>query len=137
MPEHNLTALDLAKLSGVHEDLVRLAKAVSLKRDIRILEGLRTEEQQAEYVARGTSRTMHSKHLVGRAVDLAFVPIDWNDIGAWREFGAEVKAVAEELGINVKWGGDWKTFFDGPHFELADYVPPAKTCPTCGQEIRA
>jgi peptidoglycan L-alanyl-D-glutamate endopeptidase CwlK len=25
---------------------------------------------------------------------------------------------AEELGIEVEWGGDWKRFPDGPHWQL-------------------
>jgi peptidoglycan L-alanyl-D-glutamate endopeptidase CwlK len=29
-----------------------------------------------------------------------------------------VKKAAEELRINIRWGGDFKSFFDGPHFEL-------------------
>jgi len=38
--------------------------------DFRIQEGLRTTERQAKLVARGASRTMHSRHLTGPAVDL-------------------------------------------------------------------
>ena len=38
--------------------------------DFQVQEGLRTRERQAELVARGASRTMHSRHLTGHAVDL-------------------------------------------------------------------
>jgi len=32
---------------------------------------------------------------------------------------AEVmKKVANEQGVKIRWGGDFKSFFDGPHFEL-------------------
>jgi peptidoglycan L-alanyl-D-glutamate endopeptidase CwlK len=31
---------------------------------------------------------------------------------------ANVKAAAKKLGIRITWGGDWKSFKDGPHFEL-------------------
>jgi hypothetical protein len=36
-----------------------------------------------------------------------------------------VKAAAEELGVALDWGGDWKKFKDGPHFELDRNVYPA------------
>jgi peptidoglycan L-alanyl-D-glutamate endopeptidase CwlK len=29
-----------------------------------------------------------------------------------------MKDAAEQLGIQLEWGGDWKTFKDGPHFQL-------------------
>jgi peptidoglycan L-alanyl-D-glutamate endopeptidase CwlK len=28
------------------------------------------------------------------------------------------KQAAEELNVSIRWGGDFKSFFDGPHFEL-------------------
>ena len=36
---------------------------------------------------------------------------------------AAVKTAAEEEGVPIEWGGDWRTFKDGPHFQLpwADY----------------
>jgi peptidoglycan L-alanyl-D-glutamate endopeptidase CwlK len=30
-----------------------------------------------------------------------------------------MKAAAAEEGVALVWGGDWKTFRDGPHFELS------------------
>ena len=47
--------------------------------DVTIIEGLRTEARQAELVAQGKSKTKYSKHLEGKAVDLAPYPIDWED----------------------------------------------------------
>ncbi|MBO0346023.1 peptidoglycan-binding protein [Roseibium sp. CAU 1637] len=29
-----------------------------------------------------------------------------------------MKQAADELGVPVEWGGDWRSFFDGPHFQL-------------------
>jgi peptidoglycan LD-endopeptidase CwlK len=29
-----------------------------------------------------------------------------------------MKQAAEELDVAIVWGGDWKSFPDGPHFEL-------------------
>ena len=30
-----------------------------------------------------------------------------------------MKVAAEELKVAIEWGGDWKTFVDGPHYELS------------------
>jgi peptidoglycan L-alanyl-D-glutamate endopeptidase CwlK len=29
-----------------------------------------------------------------------------------------MKQAAYELNIKIEWGGDWKSFKDGPHFQL-------------------
>mgnify|MGYP000911445906 CR=1 FL=1 len=29
-----------------------------------------------------------------------------------------VVAVAKEMGMEIVWGGDWKTLYDTPHYEL-------------------
>ena len=29
-----------------------------------------------------------------------------------------MKAAAKKEGVLLEWGGDWKTFKDGPHFQL-------------------
>ena len=34
------------------------------------------------------------------------------------KFGDAMKAAAKELDIKIVWGGDWKKFPDGPHFQL-------------------
>jgi len=36
-----------------------------------------------------------------------------------------VKAAAKAEGVTLVWGGDWKGFPDGPHFELDRKVYPA------------
>jgi peptidoglycan L-alanyl-D-glutamate endopeptidase CwlK len=35
-----------------------------------------------------------------------------------------MKAAAKEHGVAIVWGGDWRTFKDGPHFELDRGVYP-------------
>jgi peptidoglycan L-alanyl-D-glutamate endopeptidase CwlK len=53
-------------------------------------------------------------------VDVVPYPVDWSDICGFYEFAGFVKGIAVPLGIKVKWGGDFKTFFDGAHWELED-----------------
>lgn len=42
----------------------------------------------------------------------------------YRQQADAVKLVAYSLAVPIIWGGDWKTFPDGPHFELDRRVYP-------------
>ncbi|MBX7249338.1 MAG: M15 family metallopeptidase [Caulobacteraceae bacterium] len=109
-------------LRGVHPDLVRVVRraAADSPLDFTVTEGLRTLERQHRLVAAGASRTLLSRHLDGRAVDLAVKiggQIRW-DWPLYARLADCVKAAAAEVGVPLTWGGDWKSFRDGPHFEL-------------------
>jgi peptidoglycan L-alanyl-D-glutamate endopeptidase CwlK len=52
------------------------------------------------------------------AIDVAPYPIDWSDFEKFHELAGFIKATAIEHGIHIKWGGDWKSFQDMPHWEL-------------------
>lgn len=114
-------------LEGVHPDLVKVVeRAIQItKVDFAITEGLRTAERQRQLIKQGVSRTQHSRHLTGHAVDVVAygVPNVW----AWPHYHAIAKAfkdAAAELQIPIVWGGDWLRFKDGPHFELSRSMYP-------------
>jgi peptidoglycan L-alanyl-D-glutamate endopeptidase CwlK len=70
---------------------------------------------------------MNSRHLTGHAVDI--VPwinrtIPWNDWQIFTLVAQAMKQAAQDLNIPLVWGGDWKTFRDGPHFELSREAYP-------------
>ena len=117
-----LPASSLAHLEGVHPDLVavvHLAAKLSPTPFI-ITEGLRTEQRQRELFAKGASRTMKSRHLTGHAIDFAPVvagKVTWK-WPAFHPIAAAFKQAAKELKVRIVWGGDWRTFKDGPHIEL-------------------
>lgn len=121
---HTLTERDLQRLKGVHYDLVKVVKrAIEISEyDFMVVEGLRTKEKQAEYVKKGVSQTMNSRHLLGQAVDLAPLEngsIDWNNKkGQFDSVAKSMKQAAKELGVKITWGGDWKNFSDKPHFQI-------------------
>jgi peptidoglycan L-alanyl-D-glutamate endopeptidase CwlK len=122
MTKFVLGAKSLQKLEGVHEDLVKVVKrAIELTdTDFTVGEGLRTKERQAKLFAEGKSKTLNSKHLTGRAVDLWVLKdgkVTWEK-DAYDNLAPFVKQAAKELEINIRWGGDFKGFFDGPHYEL-------------------
>lgn len=124
------------KLRGVHPDLVSVVeRAITLTEvDFTVLEGMRTLERQKTLVAKGKSKTMNSRHLTGHAVDLAPYPVngDFDEDGilniedwdAYYPVADAMKQAASDLGIPLVWGGDWKSFPDGPHYELDRKVYP-------------
>jgi len=88
--------------------------------DFIITEGLRTIERQKQLVAKGASRTMKSRHITGHAIDLAAVldgEVRW-DWPLYARLADAMKTAADELQIPIEWGGDWRSFKDGPHFQL-------------------
>lgn len=110
------------RLKGVHPDLVRVVeRAIQLTEvDFTVLEGLRTAARQQQLVKSGASKTMRSRHLTGHAVDLAaFIggEIRW-DWPLYHKIAKAVKQAAAELKVPIEWGGDWRTFKDGPHWQL-------------------
>jgi peptidoglycan L-alanyl-D-glutamate endopeptidase CwlK len=120
-----LGSRSLQNLSGVHPDLVAVVKLAISKttQDFTVLEGIRNINRQRELVKTGKSTTMNSRHLTGHAVDLAPWPISWEWEGFYPIADA-MKEAAEELDVNLEWGGDWKSFPDGPHFQLSRKTYP-------------
>ena len=130
-----LDARSLSRLNGVHPDLVAVVKLAAQDASFIVTEGLRTYERKRELFLAKKSQTMNSRHLTGHAVDLAI----WEDRDAdkvvdadelswkfqhYQELADKMKQAAESLGIKIKWGGDWTTFKDGPHFELDKKIYP-------------
>jgi peptidoglycan L-alanyl-D-glutamate endopeptidase CwlK len=110
------------KLIGVHPDLVRVVEhAIDISTvDFTVLEGLRTSERQKLLRDSGASQTLNSRHITGHAVDLgAFVDgeVRW-DWPLYNQIAKAMKQAAKELNVAIVWGGDWRAFKDGPHFEL-------------------
>lgn len=128
MSEFKLGARSIERLKGVQPDLVKVVKrALELTEyDFSVIEGVRSIETQRAYVEKGVSKTMNSRHLTGHAVDLYPVgrPTPWDRC---HNVAAAMLAAAKELGIHVRWGGDFnengrsddESFYDGPHFELS------------------
>jgi|LauGreDrversion4_2_1035121.scaffolds.fasta_scaffold21938_3 peptidoglycan L-alanyl-D-glutamate endopeptidase CwlK len=112
------------RLEGVDSSLIKLMEE-SIKEspyDFGITEGIRTPERQKQLYDEGKSLTLKSKHLIGRAVDIAvFVEgkLTW-DFKYYKPVAEHIKKVAETLKVNIIWGGDWRRLVDAPHFELKD-----------------
>ena len=122
MPKFSKRSLD--NLASADFRLGVLFKEVIREVDCTIICGHRGEEEQEAAYRAGNSKARwgQSKHnsLPSKAVDVMPYPIVWKDRERLFHFAGYVKGVASQLGINVKWGGDFEGFFDGPHWEIGD-----------------
>lgn len=114
-------------LNGIHPDLLsvyHLANEYAHQDGyhIHIREGMRTPKRQAQLFRSGFSSTMNSRHLDGHALDLGYQyegpqsnSRDWYYA---RIINKHMQRAAKDLGIRIEWGGYWKSFPDGFHWQL-------------------
>ena len=119
---YKLGARSKQRLRGVHDDLVKVVeRAIEITTvDFTVLEGLRDPMRQKKLKDAGASMTLNSRHITGHAVDLGALvddQVDWS-WPLYHQIAAAMKEAAKEAGVAIVWGGDWRTFKDGPHFEL-------------------
>ena len=113
----------MTNLYGVHPRLRRVVEEAIRRTpvDFGVTEGLRTYSRQVQMFNAGATQTMNSRHLTGHAVDLvAYVGnrISW-EMPYYKAIKDVMFEVAAEMDVELEWGGDWKTFKDGPHFQLS------------------
>ncbi len=150
MSNYKLGSKSLQELEGVHQDLVNVVKrAIEItEQDFSVHDGIRTIEEQQNLVNSGASKTLNSRHITGKAIDL--VPyingkLRW-EWGPIYKIANAVRSAAHELDVPIRWGGAWdillagsddtpedivsgyvsrrreigkKAFIDGPHYELS------------------
>lgn len=121
----------LDNLKNVDERLVRICNELIKRVDFTVIEGFRTPERQKELYDKGFSKidgiTKKGKHNYSPSLAIDIIPYKrgHNPFDGSKEsdimfdnLAKEFKQVAKELGINITWGGDWKSFVDKPHFQL-------------------
>lgn len=133
------------KLKTCHPLLqVVLNKAITIV-DFSVTDGIRDEETQNEYYNNGATQKQfpHSRHnrtedpraegveawaVWSDAVDVMPYPAGYNT-EAMIYIAGIIMAVAADMGIALRWGGDWKqlgtpdrntSLFDPWHFELCN-----------------
>lgn len=131
------------RIATLHPDLQRVLNKAILVTDFSVIAGLRDEATQTRAVSEKRSKAEYPKsrhnrskkddgtydYTVSDAFDLVPYPIRWPDIqkqtareyvrrmGRFYRLAGVILAVAHAEGVKLRWGGDFKNFFDGPHFE--------------------
>jgi peptidoglycan L-alanyl-D-glutamate endopeptidase CwlK len=128
-----LGAASLVQYRTLHPDLQRVADEAIKHYDFAIVEGFRNEKAQNIAYASGASQRKwpfgeHNK-LPSDAMDCYPWPIDWSDTPKNVErqtlLAGIMLATSWQLGIQLRWGGDWnrdgdtrdEKFRDRGHFE--------------------
>lgn len=114
-------SLDKLATCDVRLQTLIMESAKDIPFDFTILCGHRNKEDQDAAFAAGKSKLKwpDSKHNFNpsKAVDIAPIPIDWNDIDKFRQLRDHVMNVAEKLDIKIRNGSEF-SFKDWPHYEL-------------------
>ena len=118
------------RLATCDDGLQNLFYEVVQHFDCSVIIGHRGEKDQNKAFDEGKSKVRYpeGKHNSNpsTAVDVAPYPIDWEDRERFIYFAGFVKGIASEMGIPLRWGGDWDNdtqlsdnkFDDLVHFEL-------------------
>ena len=118
------------RLASCNADLRMVFNEVIKFVDCTILEGHREKERQNQLFDEGKTKVLYpdGRHndFPSNAVDVVPYPVDWKDRERMTLFAGFVLGVASQMGIELRWGGDWdqdfevkdNMFDDFPHFEI-------------------
>ncbi len=118
------------RLSTCESNLQKVFNEVIKHVDCSVLEGHREEDRQNRLYKEGKTKVKYPNGRHNRqpssAVDVTPYPVDWKDRERQTLFAGFVIGVASQMGIKLRWGGDWdqdfqvvdNRFDDFPHFEL-------------------
>lgn len=139
MPTFSKRSMD--QLQTCDYRLQRLFLSVILQYDCTVIQGHRPIQEQLHLYATGKSKVKRGKHNESPSLAVDVAPyihgrgIPWpkpqtttyvKDVCQFYDFAGFVRGVASEMGIPIRWGGDWdrdnnlldQTFDDLVHFEL-------------------
>ena len=118
------------RLNTCDSNLQKVFNEVIKHVDCSVLEGHRSKDRQNKLYEEEKTKVKYPDGRHNRqpssAVDVTPYPVDWKDRERQTLFAGFVIGVASQMGINLRWGGDWdqdfqvvdNRFDDFPHFEL-------------------
>lgn len=127
-----------ARLSKAHVKLQMLMNEARKHATFTILDSQRGRAAQEKAFKEGKSKAHfgQSAHNWDPAIalDIAPLPINWDDRKAFIALSKIVLPLAKTMGIPIRWGGDWnmngvltdESFSDLPHYELHPWRAFAK-----------
>jgi len=120
----------IKNLTGVDGRLIEIADlAITISRidfGIPSTGGLRTTADQAKLFTDGVSKAdgvnNKSYHQSGKAIDV-YAYVDGK--ASWDKYhlttiATSMLQAAAQLGYPLRWGGNWKSWQDMPHYEIKD-----------------
>lgn len=131
MPVFSKTSRE--RLETCDPRLIQVMERAIQRIDFSVSCGHRGRAEQDAAVRNGYSKTPWPKSshnsTPSRAVDILPSPFKneyWKQRQVWANQARIVLDCATDLGVKIRWGGDWnqdgewlsERFFDGPHFEL-------------------
>ena len=121
----------LDNLRDIDDRLVKICNELIKEYDFTVIEGFRSVERQLELFKKrfsqidGINKKGKHNYFPSLAIDIipyekGHNPFDGSDKSKkmFIEMSNRFKEIAKRLGINITWGGDWKSFKDLPHFQL-------------------
>lgn len=127
---YKLSNRSLGNLMMVDERLVTMCHRAIEVVNFAVICGHRDAKEQNDFYFRGMSKLEYpdSKHNKdpSQAIDAVPYPIDWEDQRRFYYLAGIFKAIAYDLGFQLRHGGDWdrddifkdQKFYDLPHFEI-------------------
>ena len=118
------------RLNTCESNLQKVFNEVIKHVDCSILEGHRSKDRQNKVYEEEKTKVKYPDGRHNRqpssAVDVTPYTVDWKDRERQTLFAGFVIGVASQMGIKLRWGGDWdqdfqvvdNRFDDFPHFEL-------------------
>jgi peptidoglycan LD-endopeptidase CwlK len=115
-------------LDCMHLILVQVANSAIESCDFTIICSVRSavDQDRAYQLKRSRARFGESPHnyypsLAFDFIPCPFVDADWENVQRFTDIARNIIAAARQLGVNIRWGGDFRSFKDLPHFELENW----------------
>ena len=119
------------RLKQCCSEIQSVIKEVLYYRDITILCGYRSKEEQEKMFMQGASKAHAGQsahnYQPSLAIDVVPYPIPmkdgkWdNDASDWKDLSNLIFDIAKSKNIDLTWGGNWKKLVDKPHYEITDW----------------
>lgn len=126
------------RLADAHPLIQKVMNAAREQKEFRILDSQRGRAAQEEAFRKGNSKAHFGQSAhnwsPSVAVDIAPVPLDWNDRASFIALSKIILPLAKEMGVPLRFGGDWnmngvltdEKLSDLPHYELHPWREFAK-----------
>ena len=120
MPKFGKTSQD--RLSTCHPDLQLICTEAIKLYDFSVICGYRGEAAQNEAYVNGYSGAKwgesYHNQIPSLAIDIVPYPSSWENKYEFYRLSGIIMTLADKHNIKIRWGGDFKGFFDGAHWEL-------------------